>query len=209
MDIILSIITKLGIQRCDLWDMTGTPFQDEYRCEYSLEETDPDDWDDSGRRIQISDVNLSMLSFSHGLRHFLSGNIYEGSSRREQQPSDDANLIFNIGVLTWYMASATERKRIATVVSVRDYDGDIVKFCINFAIIVNIITEHQWRLYEERLHIYLSFDMECDGSSDYPVHWTNQPFYTFNINGSYHDGEACCAIFLSPVIEDIEELDVY
>jgi hypothetical protein len=146
-------------------------------------------------------INISLASYSYGLLHFISTN--------NMLQTDDANLIFNVCILLFHLCNEYEKKRIATVISVINYHDNTLYFIIDFTQIASIIEEHSYNIYQVEKSNESPFSMECTSLIEYPVHWNNTVYYTFNINGDPHDQDYCSVIFLSNIDMGYILLEIY
>ena len=151
--------------------------------------------------IIIDSIDISLASYSYGLLHFISSN--------DMLQIDDANLIFNVCILLFHLCNEYEKKRIATVISVINYNDNTLYFIIDFNQLVSIIREHSYNIYQVEKSIESPFSMECTSPTEYPVNWNNTVYYTFNINGEPHDQDYCSIIFLSNIDNGSILLDIY
>ena len=173
MNQVIQRIAGLRTQRV-LWSfMDGNGAENEVRIESHMSSVDSDNWTDTGvRQTVVGHGDFSQSSYSAPLRHFLLGNL---ENPYRTAPIENGDLLYAVCVYTYGLADLDERRSIAYVDSVREYQGDEVYFNIDFDALARVIRNNGWNIYQVQMPTYPPFSLQCGNHIENPVEWGKVP----------------------------------
>jgi hypothetical protein len=188
-------IASFGTQHVCWSFMDSTSAENEVRIESHMSSVDSDNWTDTGVRMAVlGHGNFSQSSYSAPLQHFLRGNL---ENPYRTTPIENSDLLYAMCVYAYGLADLDERRRIAYVESVREYQGDEVYFYIDFDALARVIRNNMWNIYQVETPNNPPFSLQCADHTENPVEWGEEAVYTIGIDDNLLDEAGHMVIFLS------------